>query len=225
MPLVVAFDVNETLSDMSPMAARFTEVGAPAQLAGTWFAAVLRDGFALMAAGRSKPFSDVAADDLRVLLHGVRLDRALDAAVEHVMHGFSSLSVHPDVVAGVEQMGELGLRLVTLSNGSAQVAAGLLERAGIADRFERLLSVEQAGQWKPAPSSYAYAARECAVEPARMMLVAVHAWDIDGAHRAGLSTAWIDRTGAPYPAVFSPPAVQAASLVDLAAHLATRRSP
>ena len=225
MPLVVAFDVNETLSDMSPMAARFTEVGAPAQLAGTWFAAVLRDGFALMAAGRSKPFSDVAADDLRVLLHGVRLDRALDAAVEHVMHGFSSLSVHPDVVAGVEQMGELGLRLVTLSNGSAQVAAGLLERAGIADRFERLLSVEQAGQWEPAPSSYAYAARECAVEPARMMLVAVHAWDIDGAHRAGLSTAWIDRTGAPYPAVCSPPAVQAASLVDLAAHLATRRSP
>ena len=33
--------------------------------------------------------------------------------------------------------------------------------AEIADRFERLLSVEQAGQWKPAPGAYAYAAAVC----------------------------------------------------------------
>ncbi len=32
-PSVIVFDVNETLSDMSPMGARFAEVGAPAPLA------------------------------------------------------------------------------------------------------------------------------------------------------------------------------------------------
>lgn len=47
MPAVVVFDVNETLSDMTPMAQRFTDVGAPADLATLWFATVLRDGFAL----------------------------------------------------------------------------------------------------------------------------------------------------------------------------------
>jgi len=30
-------------------------------------------------------------------------------------------------------------------------------------------------------------------------------WDLDGAARAGLRTAWVDRTGAPYPAYCRPP--------------------
>jgi len=45
-PEVVVFDVNETLSDMSPIAERFTDIGAPAHLAKLWFATLLRDGFA-----------------------------------------------------------------------------------------------------------------------------------------------------------------------------------
>jgi 2-haloacid dehalogenase len=51
--LVLIFDVNETLSDMAPMAARFEDVGAPACLAKTWFAGLLRDGFALAAVNAS----------------------------------------------------------------------------------------------------------------------------------------------------------------------------
>ena len=49
VPAVLLFDVNETLSNMSPMASRFVDVGAPAHLAATWFASLLRDGFALTA--------------------------------------------------------------------------------------------------------------------------------------------------------------------------------
>ena len=45
-PSVIAFDVNETLSDLSPLGARFLEVGASASAAPLWFASVLRDGFA-----------------------------------------------------------------------------------------------------------------------------------------------------------------------------------
>ncbi|WP_434620449.1 hypothetical protein [Arthrobacter sp. A5] len=48
---VIAFDVNETLSDMSPIGVCFGEVGAPEYLAKAWFASLLRDGFALAAAG------------------------------------------------------------------------------------------------------------------------------------------------------------------------------
>ncbi len=40
------FDVNETLSDMSPMGQRFEDVGALARLEKTWFPELLRDGFA-----------------------------------------------------------------------------------------------------------------------------------------------------------------------------------
>ena len=46
-PSVIVFDVNETLSDLSALGARFIEVGAAGSAARLWFASVLRDGFAL----------------------------------------------------------------------------------------------------------------------------------------------------------------------------------
>ncbi len=218
-PAVLIFDVNETLSDLAPMADRFEEVGAPASLAGTWFAGVLRDGFALTAVDASAPFADVAAAGLRSLLHGRPLERGTDEAVDHVMAGFSELGVHPDVPEGVRALADLGIRLVTLSNGAASVAEGLLGRAGVRDHFEQLLSVEDAGSWKPAADAYRYAVQRCDVDPDDAMLVAVHPWDVDGASRAGLATAWVDRAGAPYPECFTAPGVRAGSLVELAAVL------
>jgi 2-haloacid dehalogenase len=74
--------------------------------------------------------------------------------------------------------------------------------------------------WKPAPGSYAYAARTCGVDAARMMLVAVHPWDIDGANRAGLTTAWINRDGRPYPEYFTAPTHTITALTELPARLA-----
>jgi len=218
-PSVVVFDVNETLSDMSPMGERFADVGAPAHLAKTWFAGLLRDGFALTASGASAPFARLAAGALRVSLHGLSLDRGTDEAVDHIMAGFAGLRVHPDVPDGVRALSASGLRLVTLSNGAASVAEGLLERAGIRDHFEALLSVEQAGTWKPAPAAYAYALERCGVAASDAMLVAVHPWDIDGAARAGLATAWIDRAGDPYPDYFRVPDLSPRSLVELADRL------
>ncbi|MGY1682185.1 haloacid dehalogenase type II [Geodermatophilus sp. SYSU D01176] len=218
-PSVIVFDVNETLSDMSPMAGRFADVGAPAHLATTWFATLLRDGFALTAAGASRPFAGLARDALRAVLHGVDLDRDTDAAVEHVMSGFAELAVHPDVPDGVRALHASGRRLVTLTNGSVQVPERLLGGAGIRDRFEALLSVEDAGAWKPARTAYEYAVRTCGTDPADMLMVAVHPWDIDGAARAGLTTAWINRTGAPYPESLTPPSLRATGLTDLAEQL------
>jgi 2-haloacid dehalogenase len=215
-PTLLLFDVNETLSDMAPMAGRFEDVGAPAHLAKLWFAELLRDGFAVTVAGDLRPFAELGAEALRVRLHGQQLDRPLEDAVDHVMQGFSELAVHPDVVEGVRALGDLGIRLVTLSNGSARVADTLLQGAGVRDRFERLLTVEDAGVWKPAPRAYAHALSECGVEPEDAMLVAVHPWDIDGASRAGVATAWINRTGGRYPSYFTAPDVEAASLAELA---------
>lgn len=218
-PTVIVFDVNETLSDLAPMAGRFADVGAPGALAKQWFAALLRDGFALTAAGGQERFAVIAQAVLRTVLTGVPLDRDLDAAVEHVMSGFSQLPVHPDVPGGVRALREAGYRLVTLSNGSTSVAEGLFARAGVRGEFEALLTVEDAPAWKPARSAYEYAARQCGVALQEMLLVAVHPWDIDGAGRAGLATAWVDRAGSPYPGFFTAPTHTVPSLADLAAAL------
>ena len=172
-PSVIAFDVNETLSDLSPLGARFLEVGASASAAPLWFACVLRDGFA-------------------------------------------SLELHADVANGIDRLHEDGFRLITLSNGAASLADRLLTSGNVRDRFERLLSVEDAGAWKPAARAYEYAAQECDVKPEDMLLVAVHPWDVHGARRAGLRSAWVNRSGGAFPATFLEPTYTIAGVDQLA---------
>jgi 2-haloacid dehalogenase len=201
-PSVIVFDVNETLSDMSPMGRRFVEVGAPAYLAKQWFSNLLRDGFALTAAGDNVSFAAIGAEALRGLFTGAELNRDLEPAVEHIMTGFTALGLHPDVVDGVKALHAAGYRLATLTNGSTKVAEKLFTDAGIRDSFELLLSVEDAPEWKPGKASYEYAATALGTSPEQILLVAVHPWDIHGASRAGLATAWINRTGGPYPNYF-----------------------
>jgi 2-haloacid dehalogenase len=219
-PAVVVFDVNETLSDMGPMADRFTYVGAPPHVAKLWFTTLLRDGFALTAAGATEEFATVGREALRVLLASVGLDLEVREAVDHVMAGFGSLRVHADVADGVRALRAAGLRLVTLTNGSSQTADRLLSDAGLRDHFERLLSVADAGAWKPAPASYAYASDTCRVPPAQMVLIAVHPWDIDGAARAGMGTVWLNRDRSAYPGYFMSPTWTINSLTEAAGTLA-----
>lgn len=203
---------------MSPMSERFAAVGVPGHLAASWFASLLRDGFALTATGANPSFAELSAGALRGSLRGERVPD-VDAATEHIMSGFMGLPVHPDVVEGIRALHRLNIRLVTLSNGSTAVAEGLFERNGIADLFERLLSVADAPLWKPAGAAYSYALEACRCEASEAMLVAVHPWDIHGAHQAGLATGWVNRTDARYPSYFAAPDLEATSLVDLAAQL------
>ncbi|WP_400160204.1 haloacid dehalogenase type II [Arthrobacter sp. BPSS-3] len=220
---VIVFDVNETLSDMSPMGGRFEEVGAPAELAKLWFASLLRDGFALAAARDNQGFAGIGAAVLRELFAGVELNRPLEDSVQHVMDGLGSLGVHPDVAEGIRSLADAGYRLATLSNGSARIAGKLLGDAGIREAFEALLSVEDAPAWKPARASYEYAAGSLGVELGDMLLVAVHPWDIHGAARAGLRTAWLNRSGHGYPAHFGAPDMTVAALTELPAALGSSR--
>jgi 2-haloacid dehalogenase len=53
------------------------------------------------------------------------------------------------------------------------------------------------------------------VPAAEAILVTVHPWDIDGARRAGLSAAWVNRAGVDYPSYFHAPSAEVESLVDL----------
>ncbi len=219
-PDVVVFDVNETLSDMVPLADRFSDVGAPGALMQTWFAALLRDGFALTAVGENPPFAEVGRGVLRGLLTSVDgLNRDVEDAVQHVMAGFGELALHPDVAEGLRLLGDAGIRMVTLTNGSTSLSKKLFEAAGVAHHFERLLSVEDAGAWKPSRAAYAYAADQCGTSLDAMLLVAVHPWDVDGAKRAGMRAGWVNRRGTPYPDHFTQPDITARTVGELATAL------
>ncbi|THJ68749.1 haloacid dehalogenase type II [Arthrobacter echini] len=204
LPLVL-FDVNETLSDMSVMSQHFEEIGAPPQLAGLWFASVLRDGFALTVVGQNAAFRDVAEGALRTVLADQPLNREIGPAVEHVLTGLQELPVHADVADGIRELTSSGFSVAALTNGATATAKALLGRAGVRGQVDAVLSVEDAPRWKPAPESYAYALRVLNRRADDVVLVAVHPWDIDGAARAGLRTLWLNRGSAPYPPAMTPP--------------------
>ena len=59
---VLVLDVNETLTDMEPLRDGFEAAGLPRHSLDAWFAATLRDGFALTAVDGYAAFRDLAAD-------------------------------------------------------------------------------------------------------------------------------------------------------------------
>lgn len=205
-PDVVAFDVNETLLDLSPVRATLVEHGQPESLLPTVFARTLLTGFAAVTAGTWCRFRD-AFD--AALAQASDLDAGARA---RVADAFGELSPHPDVEPALRRLTEAGLRVVTLSHGAPGVAEAGLERGGITPLVERTLSSEEIRAWKPAREVYLWAAGTCGVPPARLALVAAHGWDVLGAQRAGLTGAWFPRSERSYPAVYDAPHVQAGDL-------------
>lgn len=223
-PQVLVVDVNETLSDLTPLRARFEDIGAPGHLLATWFAGVLRDGFALTAAGGYADFTSIAHDGLQAMLSGLAGwtgDR--EAAARHILDGFAHLDVHPDVPDGALKLSEAGYRLTAMTNGSVAMTERLLDKAGVLDRFDALSDVSGPRCWKPAPAAYRHVVERVGVRPDQALMVAVHPWDIDGAQRAGLDGAWLRRGASVYPQTATPPRFSAQDLRELADMLTAER--
>jgi 2-haloacid dehalogenase len=222
-PALLILDVNETLADVGALLEHPRLRGAPRELLDAWFAATLRDGIALAAAGGYAAFAEVGQAGLTAaLMRSGRSQAQAASDAEAILDGFGALPLHADVRPGLTALRAQGLRLVTLTNGSAAITEELLASEDLLSLVERRLSVEQAGRWKPAPEAYRYALDQCGVSAEEAMLVAVHPWDIEGAASCGLRTAWINRTALPYPGFLRPPDLVAEDLVALADSLAGR---
>jgi 2-haloacid dehalogenase len=200
---VVAFDVNETMVDMAGLRPAFAHVGLAPDLVPLWFARVLRDGFALTLVDEYRSFAEVAAQALR----GLAPDLVDDAAVDAVLAAFRRLDPHPDVAPALDLLQQAGVTVVTLTNGSSNLVAALLSRAGLDRYVNANLSVDAVRRWRPAPEPYRYAADRTGVAPGRIALVACHAWDCAGAARAGLRAGWVARSEPRWPDTFPAPDV------------------
>jgi 2-haloacid dehalogenase len=215
---VLLLDVNETLTDMTGLDARFAEVlpagDDPALVRQVWFARLLRDGFAMTAAGLAPSFTELA----RVQVGQVLAERGAgdpDAGADHVLGGLGALDLHPDVPDALRRLVVAGHRLVPFTNGSPDVAVGAFERGGVLELFETRLSVIDAGVWKPAAEAYTWAADRLGVPIDACTLVAIHPWDLMGAAVAGARSAWL-RRGTRWPTYLSVPHLEADDLTGLA---------
>jgi hypothetical protein len=90
----VLFDVIETLFPLEPVRRKLVQSGLPESSLDTWFARMLRDAFALDAAGTYRGFREVAAGALEVTFaaHGAA---ASQSQVDGVLGAFATLDRTP----------------------------------------------------------------------------------------------------------------------------------
>src|SRR4051794_15706712 len=116
--------------------------------------------------------------------------------VAWLVSGIESLAPFPDVVAALHRLRDAGYKLVILSNGDRD----MLEAAGphIGFPFDRVISVQEAGYFKPHWKTYATAEELIGIDRSACLFVANHAFDCVGAKSYGMRTAFIDRRRRPF---------------------------
>jgi len=121
-----------------------------------------------------------------------------------------------DVVAGLKTLKDHGFRLVVLSNGDPDMLERGVVYSGTADLFDRVISVAEAGSFKPHAAAYRTARELVGVRPDEVCFVANHAFDCVGAKAAGMRTAFVDRRGRPFGNETYPPDAVMADFAELA---------
>lgn len=100
-----------------------------------------------------------------------------------------------------------GFTLGLASSSNRPLIEAVLERAGIADSFDAVVSSEEVAGGKPAPDVYLEAMRRLGVEPARAAAVEDSSNGIRAAHAAGMRVLAL-------PNAHYPPAADALALAD-----------
>jgi 2-haloacid dehalogenase len=127
------------------------------------------------------------------------LTRARIAHTEDEIHYLVScierLKCFPEVPAALARL-HRKYRLVVLSNGDPDMLEAAKAHHGIP--FDAVISVAEAGAFKPHRATYEMAARKVGVALHEVLFVANHEFDCVGAKAAGMRTAFIDRRNRPF---------------------------
>jgi FMN phosphatase YigB (HAD superfamily) len=105
-----------------------------------------------------------------------------------------AFEAYEDAGPVLDELRGMGLRLVCVSNWDCDLPA-VLERVGLADRFDAVVASALAGSRKPDPAIFERALElaDCAREEA--LHVGDSADDVEGARAAGIAVLLIDREG------------------------------
>ncbi len=152
------------------------------QLEYTWLRSLM---------GAHADFRQVTKDglDYALAVHGVE-DAALEA---RLMELYLTLDAYPDVTACLEALRAAGLATAILSNGEPEMLRAAVTSAGLTPLFDAVLSVEEAGIFKPDPRTYQLAVDRLQLPAARICFVSTNAWDAAGAAFFGFRVAWLNR--------------------------------
>jgi 2-haloacid dehalogenase len=138
--------------------------------------------------------------------------------VRRLVAEIETLKPFPDVVAALERLRSTGYKLAILSNGDRDMLNAAAPHIGF--RFDHVISVQEAGYFKPHWKTYAKAAEIIGEDRSSILFVANHAFDCIGAKSYGMRTAFIDRRRRPFGQTPHQPDLVVMDFAELAVTLA-----
>lgn len=209
------FDINETVLNLSSLQPKFTTAFDDDKALSLWFSQLLHASTVCIATKVKSDFSTLASTMLDVIAG--RLGVSLTAEVKtNLLSGFGCLPPHEDIKPALIKLKDKGFRLVAFSNSSNDLIATQIKNSGLSELFDEIVSVETTGSFKPDLKVYQFVADKLGQKVEDLRLVATHDWDIHGALTAGLKGAYIDRSGAPYNALYLKPDIFEKNMTDIA---------
>jgi 2-haloacid dehalogenase len=134
--------------------------------------------------------------------------------VRYLVGEIEKLKPFPEVPAALERL-HTKYKLVVLSNGDPDMLETAKRYHSIA--FDRVISVAEAGSFKPDVATYTKAAELLGLKMDQILFVANHAFDCIGAKSAGMRTAFIDRRRRPFGETPHQPDILVPNMTELAA--------
>jgi 2-haloacid dehalogenase len=163
-----------------PLAALWREK----QLAYTWLRAVQ---------GRHADFWQITGDALDFALETLAIDRP--GLHDRLMELYLTLDPYPEVPEVLRRLRAAGLKTAILSNGTPRMIEALVAGAGL--EVDVLLSVEQAGVYKPHASVYQLALDAFGLPARAIAFQSSNGWDAYGASAFGMQVVWCNRSRQP----------------------------
>lgn len=191
---VLLFDVNETLLDLSKIRNVINESLNSEAAFTIWFSTLLHYSLVETISGTYHTFGEIGKATLMMVARNLKKPINDDNA-ERIIRLMAECHAHTEVITGLTMLRNAGYRMATLTNSSLSAAKEQLKYAGLTVFFEQIYSVDEFQVYKPHPKTYLGIACDMSVEPEDCIMIAAHAWDLAGARKAGLMTAFIERKG------------------------------
>jgi 2-haloacid dehalogenase len=191
------FDAYGTVFDFGSAAQRCRDILGPKADALTvlWRDKQLQYTWLRATQGRHADFWQVTGDALDFTLEALGI--AAPGLRDRLMNLYLTLDPFPEAPDVLRRVKRAGLRVAILSNGSPAMLAPLVESAGLAEVFDAVLSVEEAGVYKPHPKVYQLAVERLGVPVAAISFQSSNAWDAYAASAFGMKVVWCNRYGQP----------------------------
>ncbi|MBV9669885.1 MAG: haloacid dehalogenase type II, partial [Acidobacteriales bacterium] len=192
---VLAFDINETLLDLSALDSLFNGFFGSPLARHEWFEQVLRNAFVTTITGWYYPLPQLAKAALDLMEQRYPHHKLTEGDRDEVLRAMQTLPAHSDAAPALKQLASHGYTLVALGNNTGEIIEAQLRHTDLWQYFRHIFGAETVQRMKPAKEPYHFVARSlnCALD--QITMVSCHDWDIAGAHAAGLNTAFIHRPG------------------------------